>query len=84
MPKNGGTGKERTRSFPVSFPFPFFYRSLPGTSLTQICSSICFDYTRHELERAMDLHTSFVDTIKLNYKLAISTARDKNICQKIL
>ena len=22
--KNGGTGKERTRSFPVSFPFPFF------------------------------------------------------------
>ena len=24
VPKNGGTGKERTRSFPVSFPFPFF------------------------------------------------------------
>ena len=24
VPKNGGTGKERTRSFPVSFLFPFF------------------------------------------------------------
>ena len=24
VPKNGGTGKEKTRSFPVSFPFPFF------------------------------------------------------------
>ena len=24
VPKNRGTGKERTRSFPVSFPFPFF------------------------------------------------------------
>ena len=24
VPKNGGTGKEGTRSFPVSFPFPFF------------------------------------------------------------
>ena len=33
MPKNGGTGKERTRFFPVSFSFPFFYLSFPGTSL---------------------------------------------------
>ena len=24
VPKNGGTGKERTRFFPISLPFPFF------------------------------------------------------------
>ena len=40
VPKNGGTGKEKMRSFPVSFPFPFFYRSLPGTTLLVLC--FCF------------------------------------------
>ena len=51
---------------------------------TQIGYSICFDYTFQELETSMDLHTSSIDPTKLNYKLAISTARDKNVCQKIL
>ena len=51
---------------------------------TQICYSICFDYTSQELERSMDLSISFVDTIKLSYKLLVSTARNKNVCQKIL
>ena len=32
----------------------------------------------------MDLRASSIDTIKLNYKLAVSTTRNKNVCQKVL
>ena len=32
----------------------------------------------------MNLHTFSVNTIKLNYKLDVSTARDKNVYQKEL
>ena len=51
---------------------------------TLFCHSLCFYYTSQELERSMDLHTSSVDTIKLNYMLAVSTTRNKNVCQKVL
>ena len=37
-----------------------------------------------ELERSMDLHTCSVDTMKLKYKLVVSTTRNKNVCQKVL
>ena len=51
---------------------------------TQFCHSICFFYTSQELERSMDLHTSSVYTIKLKYKLVVSTTRNKNVYQKVL
>ena len=51
---------------------------------TQFCHSLCFYYTSQELERSMDLHTSFVYTIKLKNKLAVSTTRNKNVYQKVL
>ena len=40
VPKFWGTGKERKAFFPVSFPFPFFYHSFPGTSLA-VCNTVC-------------------------------------------
>ena len=32
------------------------------------------------LERSMGLHTCAINTIRLDCKLAVSTARDKNVC----
>ena len=35
------TGKERKEFFPVSFPFPFFHLSFPGTSVVRTHARCC-------------------------------------------
>ena len=45
----------------------------------QFCYSMCFDYTSQILERSIDLHTFAINTINLNYKLALSIERDKKL-----
>ena len=56
---------------------------LDSTSYSYICT-FNFYFESQVLERSMGLHTCAIITIRLDYKLAISTAREKKVCQKVL